>query len=353
MDFVAKIAFMLKQLKQALRDLGVWFFRLVGSEIRDCRTGKLLGRGLIFYWGGRVHLLGCSCAVVPLPVTQRRLTYWKQSIGFTAHPEVDFPTQHAAPSQLGNPEDVLLVVLDHRDPESIAKTIGLWGNAGFEKGNILLAYGGTKVAFQKIAHPVKFLLTETGHRTSDHQRERQSYREIFHRTTDWLQGRPFTHILFQEYDHLPMVAGLPARMLHCLAEQEADVLAYHLGRVDASTNPHWLASVTDTYNPPVALSMLGTGHFWRREAWEGVSADQSLSDWYLELDIPTTAHRLGFRIREIPAQGRFVQNLVSNRLSPCEAQKNGAWTLHPVKDLFTFGLVEKIFNTQPVDANRG
>ena len=61
---------MLKQLKQVLRDVSVWFFRLIGSEIRDCRTGKPLGRGLIFYWGGRVHLLGCDCAVVPVPMLQ-------------------------------------------------------------------------------------------------------------------------------------------------------------------------------------------------------------------------------------------------------------------------------------------
>jgi hypothetical protein len=64
---------MLKQLKQAIRDTGVWFFRLIGSEIQDCRTGKPLGRGLIFYWGGRVHLLGCDCAVVPVPMPPKAL----------------------------------------------------------------------------------------------------------------------------------------------------------------------------------------------------------------------------------------------------------------------------------------
>jgi hypothetical protein len=333
---------MLKQLKQALRDIGVGFFRLIGSEIRDCRTGKPLGRGLIFYWGGRVHLLGCDCAVVPLPIAQKRLTYWKQSIGFTAHPEVDFPKQHAVSA--GEPDKVLLVLLDHRDAESVEKTICLWTKAGFDRESLLLAYGGSQDAFQKISHSQKFLLTESKHKTYDHQRERQSYREIFFRTTNWLKGRSFTHILFQEYDHLPMIADLPARMLRCLAAENADILAYHLGRVDASTNPHWLSTVSETYDQPVALSMLGTGHFWTRQAWEAVSADGVLASWYLELDIPTTAHRLGYRIREIPSQGRFVQNLVSNRPSPYDAQKHGAWTLHPVKDPTTFAIVEKHLN---------
>jgi hypothetical protein len=342
---------MLKQLKQALRDIGVGFFRLIGSEIRDCRTGKPLGRGLIFYWGGRVHLLGCDCAVVPLPIAQKRLTYWKQLIGFTAHPEVDFPKQHAVSAD--EPDKVLLVLLDHRDPASVKKTISLWKKAGFESENVLLAYGGGRDSFDKITHPNKFLLTESRHRTSDHQRERQGYREIFLRVSEWLPSRSFTHILFQEYDHLPMIADLPARMLRCLAAENADILAYHLGRVDASTNPHWLSTVSETYDQPVALSMLGTGHFWTRQAWEAVSADGVLASWYLELDIPTTAHRLSYRIREIPSQGRFVQNLVSNRPSPYDAQKHGAWTLHPVKDPTTFAIVEKHLNTQPVNSNCG
>jgi hypothetical protein len=77
-----------------------------------------------------------------------------------------------------------------------------------------------------------------------------------------------------------------------------------------------------------------------------------LASWYLELDIPTTAHRLGYRIRKIPLQGRFVQNLVSNRPSPAEAQKCGAWTLHPVKDLHTFAIVEEHFPMQQSSSAR-
>jgi hypothetical protein len=337
---------MLKQLKQALRDIGVGFFRLIGSEIRDCRTGKRLGRGLVFWWGGRLHLLGCDCALVPVPIPQERLTYWKQSIGFTAHPEVDFSSARPVSAALGEPKSVLLVLLDHRDPESVEKTIFLWTKAGFHRESLLLAYGGSQDAFQKISHSQKFLLTESKHKTSDHQRERQSYREIFFRTTNWLKGRSFTHILFQEYDHLPMVTDLPARMLRCLAAENADILAYHLGRVDASTNPHWLSTVSETYDQPVALSMLGTGHFWRREAWESVAADNTLADWYLELDLPTTAHRLGYRLREIPSQGKFVQNLEINRPSPTDAMASGAWSLHPVKDAQTFAIVEKHLNMQ-------
>ena len=337
---------MFKQLKQTFRDVGVWFFRLIGSEIRDCRTGKRLGRGLVFWWGGRLHLLGCDCALVPVPIPQKRLTYWKQSIGFTAHPEVDFSSASPVSAVPGEPKSVLLVLLDHRDPASVEKTISLWKKAGFDSENLLLAYGGGRDSFDKITHPNKFLLTESRHRTSDHQRERQSYREIFSRANEWLPSRSFTHILFQEYDHLPLVTDLPTRLLRCLAEERADILAYHLGRVDASTSPHWLSTVTDTCEKKVALSMLGTGHFWRREAWESVAADNTLADWYLELDLPTTAHRAGYRLREIPSQGKFVQNLEKNRPSPADAIASGAWTIHPVKDAQTFAIVETHFHTK-------
>ncbi|MEI8293337.1 MAG: hypothetical protein WCG66_04995 [bacterium] len=337
---------MLKQLKQTLRNVGVVFFRLVGAEIRDCRTGKPLGRGLVFWWGGRLHLLGCDSAVVPVPLPQKRLTYWKQSIGFTAHPEPDFSPARPIPAMPGEPPGVLLVLLDHREAETVKKTIALWNKVGFEGNNLLLVYGGGRDSFEKITHPNKVLLTGSRHKTSDHQRERQSYREVFSRVSDWLHGRATTHILFQEYDHLPMVADLATRMLRCLADENADVLAYQLGRVDASTNPHWLSMVTDSYEQPVALSMLGTGHFWRREAWDAVAADQTFADWYLELDLPTTAHHLGYRVRAIATQGRFVQNVEEKRPAPAVAMVEGAWTLHPVKDARSFAIVEECVKMQ-------
>jgi hypothetical protein len=345
---------MLKQLKQSLRDIGVWFFRLIGSEIRDCRTGKPLGRGLIFYWGGRVHLLGCNCAVVPLPLPQPRVTYWKQSIGFTAHPEVDFPRRapHVSSPSAQDLTKVLLVLLDHREPASVEKTISLWEKAGFEKERILLAYGGGPEAFEKIAHDKKFLLNELRHRTSDHQREKQSYREIFTRVSDWLTATSFTHVLFHEYDHVPLVPDLATHLARCMAEEQADVLAYHLGRVDASTNAHWLAMLSDTYDQPVALSMIGTGHFWTREAWVAVSHDHSLADSYLELDLPTTAHRLGYRLREIRSQSGFVSNLEKKCLAPEAAVAAGAWTLHPVKDSQIFAIVEQHIKMQSSASTR-
>ena len=72
----------------------------------------------------------------------------------------------------------------------------------------------------------------------------------------------------------------------------------------------------------------------------------SLSIVRFHFDLPTTAHRLGYRLREIPAQGAFVQNLPQNRPDPYSARAAGAWTLHPVKDSETFAIVENQLNMQ-------
>jgi len=319
------------KLKRLLRDFAVSFFRLVGSEVIDCRTGRSLGRGLILPWRGRIHLLGFHHSFVPVPQHQARLTYWNREIAFTAHDEVDFPRTRKIQPPPAHPR-VLLILLDHRAPDAVAETLSIWNAAGFSADDILLAHGGTASDFSVIAHPHKIHLAESAHLTSHHQREKQSYRELLALSADWLDTRPHTHILFHEYDHLPLVKNLPDLLLDLARHEDADLLGVELYRVDSSTHPHWLSNETQTYNAPTALSMLGTGHFWIREAWQSVALDPALAGWYLELDMPTTAHRHGFRLRRIDAQGRFVKALEKHRPSPEVAIQAGAWSIHPVKN---------------------
>jgi hypothetical protein len=335
------------KLKRFLRDLAVSFFRLIGSEVFDSRTGRRLGRGLIVPWRGRIHLLGFHHAFVPVLQPQPRLTYWHQEIAFTAHDEVDFPRTRKK-SQQPSPPCVLLLLLDHRSPEAVAQTLALWHAAGFVAADILLAYGGTDSDFAAISHPHKFHLTGHGHLTRHHQREKQSYRELFSHAAEWLRDNPHTHVLFHEYDHLPLVKNLPARLLDLAGREDADLLGVELYRIDTTTHPHWLANETHPYAAPVTLSMLGTGHFWTREAWEAVALDHTLADWYLELDMPTTAHRLGFRARRIADQGRFVKALEKHRPTLDAALSSGAWTLHPVKDTAAFPQIHAHLTAQAI-----
>lgn len=81
-----------------LRNAVVAVARLVGSNLYDARDGRKLGRALIVPWRGRIHLIGLE-AETPVRLsflTQERLTYWKQEIGFVAASQPDFPHEPAA-----------------------------------------------------------------------------------------------------------------------------------------------------------------------------------------------------------------------------------------------------------------
>ena len=75
----------------ALRALVLSLARLLGSRLVDARTGRVLGRALLVPFRGKIHVIGLETAVVPIFIPQDRLTYWKQELGFTAHPPPDFP----------------------------------------------------------------------------------------------------------------------------------------------------------------------------------------------------------------------------------------------------------------------
>ncbi len=70
--------------------------RLLGTRVVDAHTGRVLGRALIVPFRGRVHVIGLDAPVVPTFLPQTHLTYWKQELGFTAHPSPDFPHEPGA-----------------------------------------------------------------------------------------------------------------------------------------------------------------------------------------------------------------------------------------------------------------
>ena len=77
-------------LRKLLRSAGLKVAHTIGARIVD-QSGRQLGRALIIPWRGKIHVVGLE---VPLSVhwePQKRLTYWKQEIGFATHASVDFP----------------------------------------------------------------------------------------------------------------------------------------------------------------------------------------------------------------------------------------------------------------------
>lgn len=80
-------------MKRTVKSLGMFFVRLFGSKIVDAYSGEPLGRALLFSWRGVVHLIGFEGErpVRPVFLPERKVTYWKQRIGFVGADEPDFP----------------------------------------------------------------------------------------------------------------------------------------------------------------------------------------------------------------------------------------------------------------------
>jgi len=241
---------------------------------------------------------------------------------------------------------VINVVLCHQDAKTVETLLDLWHQTT-STDSILIAHGGARSDFETIKHRNKIFLDDPRLRVRDKQRERQSYHGIWRATSQWLTSSPhnfdFVHVI--EFDHVPLVEDLNERQIELLNNEKADVLAYHLQRIDQTSHPHYLyhrrnprfhgffREISVRGNPEVALSMFGTGSFWKRDAFEAVAKIDEPFPVYLEVYLPTLAHHLGFRLRDYGKQNKFVSNL-GNRVGEIEsARRAGAWTLHPVKSL--------------------
>ena len=134
-------------------------------------------------------------------------------------------------------------------------------------------------------------------------------------------------------------------MIGRLQSEEADVLAFHLRRVDGTSDPHYLhhanesrfhdffSSITRRHDREVVLAMLGTGSFWKREAFEAVTSRPEPFPIYFELYLPTLAHHLGYRLRDFGEQNAFASNAGDFSRCLAQIQASGAWMAHPIKKL--------------------
>ena len=240
---------------------------------------------------------------------------------------------------------VLNLILTHQSAPAIARMLEHW-NKCVRSENILIAYGGPRSEFEKIEYPQKFFVDEPRLRTRDHQRELQSYTGLFHGAAEFLreQGGTFRYVHFAEYDHVPLVNDLNERQQKRLEAEAADVLGFHLHRIDGTSSAHFFYHVGNAEFAPfwekisrrsesgVILSMFGTGSFWTEEAFSAVASLQETFPIYTEIYLPTLAHHLGFRLRDFADQNRFVRASPSEISSIEQALKEGAWTLHPLKD---------------------
>jgi hypothetical protein len=243
---------------------------------------------------------------------------------------------------------VLNLILSHQPARAVAKMITWWSKC-VPIDSIVIAHGGARNDFEAIAHERKFFVDDARLRTRDHQRELQSYTGLFRKAAEFLsrEGAKFQFIHFAEYDHLPLVPDLNERQWQRLEAEGADVLGFHLHRIDGTSNPHFLYHAANrdfaSYwknagvrsETDVILSMFGSGSFWNREAFCAIAGHEEPFPVYMEIYLPTLAHYLGFRVRDFAEQNRFVRVLKDETGYIERAREEGAWTLHPVKRLWS------------------
>jgi hypothetical protein len=85
-------------MRKFLRSFGLSIARAIGTRLVDFQTGRDLGKALIIPWRGKMHVIGLETAVRPIFLPQKRLTYWKQEMGFTVYPQPDFPNVRSTSS---------------------------------------------------------------------------------------------------------------------------------------------------------------------------------------------------------------------------------------------------------------
>ena len=238
--------------------------------------------------------------------------------------------------------DTVNIIVTHQSAPQVAAMLEWWHSAA-SADSLWIAYGGTREEFAAIAWPQKFFLESHRIRTTDPQRDRQGYHEIFQQTVarGILDGKRYVHLA--EYDQLPLQPAINSLQIRVLHRLRADVLGYRLKRVDGTNNPHCLYHQSDPAfarfisqlsrrsDPSVILSFVGFGSFWTTSAFRAVAAVAEPFPIYLELWMPTVAHHLGFSIRRIHEPEKF--NALEGDALPLmdEATAAGIWNLHPVK----------------------
>jgi hypothetical protein len=233
-------------------------------------------------------------------------------------------------------------------------------------GDCLLVYGGREAEFPQVAHEPKVLVRDERLLAGpDLQRNRQNYTGVFQAVEGWLNPEDaalrqerarYRFVNFLEFDHLPLTEKYPARLTERMEEESADVLGYRVRRIDGTSSPLFLnhthdprfgefwAEVSVRRDRQVILQMIGTGHFWRRTAFERVARVKEPFPIYLELYLPSLAHHLGFRVRDLGREAAaFVRPdpLDEARLREAPARPE-ILSLHPVKSAADFKKVRSL-----------
>ena len=213
---------------------------------------------------------------------------------------------------------------------------------------IHVAYGGCAAAYQALQGPDCTLIQDPRLRTRDHQRERQSYRGIMQAMVAALADHGTSRILMVECDVAPLRPGLVDYLAQRAGEEQAGVLGVGLRRADGTSHPHYLAhqshprfrewlSHSIREDREVVLMMLGCLTWWTWDAFRATALAPEPMPVYLELAMPTMAHHLGFRVRNLPEFEADIEPFGEMEEFLEQKRAEGRWLAHPCKRIWLHG----------------
>ena len=332
-------------MRKSFRKILLWLAGLFSRPIRDERTGEPVGRALILSSLFGHRLIGeLRPYVRPVFLPDKRVSYWWSRIGFASWSAVDYPrlAPHKTPPKKGR---IVWVILLHQSPDACESVLKNWLKIGFPENDLLAVHGGTRADFDRLEFRRKCFVSDPRLRTVNHPAQKQSYGGVLREAVAWLKSEDYDFVCLVEYDHLPLVSDWGMQLLNLRASIDADVIFHHLARVDGTISPHLRHHLSDPLfaagpwreisireDKAVALDAITTGSFWTRAAFEAVASTHLPCRVYLEMDLPSTAHHLGFRVKDFGAQNAFVTVCPIAADSLQKICTKGAWSAHPVKD---------------------
>ena len=246
------------------------------------------------------------------------------------------------PNRISRMNETLTILLTHQPEKNVQRMVNYWTRE-VPATDLWVVHGGNRTDFENIAFENKSFAGCARVRTRDHQREKQSYSLIYALVSKAIDHLPYRYVWFMEYDHIPLTPFAPALIREKLQRERADVVGFILRRIDRTISPHYLYHLRNPEfldfwqdfsvrpDKTTVLTMLGTGSFWCREAFDAVANIPETTPIYLELFIPTVAHHLGFRLREITEHNQFVLSRPAKGVTIEAARRAEAWTFHPHK----------------------
>lgn len=243
------------------------------------------------------------------------------------------------------PDSIALALLTHEPAGSASLMRKHWLDLT-SPDHCVIAYGGRRDEFDKIEGD-KVFIDDPRLRTKDHQRELQSYSGVMAGIRDTLANKDWEWLCFAEFDTLPLSKNILTQLITDAKNEQADLLAPNMYRVDHTLYPHytahaaipgwldWLRSISLRENPQAVIYSLGCLQLWKRECFEKVVETGEPIPTYLELLFPTVAHHLGFRVRSWNTHENFVSPDPLPNFTIEAFRKAHALVAHPVKGYWT------------------